>query len=56
MGSRPMVYLGEISFAFYMIHLIVIKLIERYDYQPLPMFHGGLMLAALILSISAAAL
>ena len=56
MGSRIMVYLGEISFAFYMIHLIVIQLLERFNFQPLPMYHGGLMLAALVLSIAAASL
>ena len=56
MGSRIMVYLGEISFAFYMVHLIVIQLLERYQFQPLPMYHGGLMWAALALSIAAASL
>jgi len=56
MGSRIMVYLGEISFAFYMIHLIVIQLLERYDFQPIPMYHGGLIGAALMLSIAAASL
>ena len=56
MGSRIMVYLGEISFAFYMIHLIVIQLLERCEFQPLPMYHGGLIWAALVLSIAAASL
>lgn len=56
MGSRIMVYLGEISFAFYMVHLIVIQLLQRHEFQPLPMYHGGLMWAALVLSIAAASL
>lgn len=56
MGSRIMVYLGEISFAFYMVHLIVIQLLERHEFQPLPMYYGGLMCAALVLSIAAASL
>ena len=56
MGSRIMVYLGEISFAFYMVHLIVIQLLERYQFQPLLMYHGGLMWAALALSVAAASL
>jgi peptidoglycan/LPS O-acetylase OafA/YrhL len=56
MGSRIMVYLGEISFAFYMVHLIVIQLLERYDFQPMPMYWGGLFGAALVLSIAAASL
>jgi len=56
MGCRMMVYLGEISFAFYMIHLIVIQLLEQYEFRPLPMYHHGLMWAALVLSIAAASL
>lgn len=56
MGSRIMVYLGEISFAFYMIHLILIKLMQGYHFQPLPMYHGGVMVAALLISIAAASL
>ena len=56
MGCRIMVYLGEISFAFYMAHLIVIQLLEQHKFQPLPMYHGGLLWAALLLSLAAASL
>ena len=56
MGSRVMVYLGEISFAFYMIHFIVIHLLSEQSYGPLPQYYGGLMVAAFALSIAAASL
>ena len=32
LGSRVLVYLGEISFAFYMIHMIVLKDVNRYEW------------------------
>ncbi len=56
MGCRLMVYLGEISFAFYMIHFFFIRLLEGYDFQPLPMYYGGLFGATLVLSIASASL
>ena len=56
MGSRVMVYLGEISFAFYMIHLLIINVLSEYHFAPLPQLYGGLMVAALTLSIAAASL
>ena len=56
MGSRVMVYLGEISFAFYMIHFFIINVLCEHHFAPLPQLYGGLLLAALVLSIAAATL
>ena len=56
LSSRVMVYLGEISFALYMIHFFIIYNLSEYHFAPLPQLYGGLLLAALTLSIAAAAL
>ena len=56
MGSRVMVYLGEISFAFYMIHFLIINVMSGYHFAPLPQFYGALMIAALTFSLASASL
>ena len=56
MGSRIMVYLGEISFAFYMIHFLIINVMSGYHFAPMPQFHGGLLVAALTFSLASASL
>ena len=56
MGSRVMVYLGKISFTFYMIHFFIITVLSEYSLAPLPQLYGGLMFVAFTLSISSASL
>ncbi|MDB4766325.1 acyltransferase [bacterium] len=56
MGSRVMVYLGEISFAFYMIHFLIVNVMSGYHFAPIPQYYGGLILAALTFSLASASL
>ena len=55
-GSKVMVYLGEISFAFYLIHQAFLATLSRQTLSDSPNAMGWLAVAALFLSLAAAIL
>ena len=55
-GSRLMVYLGEISFAFYLIHQAILTVLSRQTLADSPNAIGWLVVSALFLSLAAAML
>ncbi|MDA8563365.1 acyltransferase [Mariniblastus sp.] len=55
-GSRVMVYLGEISFAFYLIHQAILITLKRQVLSDSPNAMGWLVVSGLFLSLAAAML
>ena len=53
-GSRLMVYLGEISFAFYLIHQAILTILSRQALSDSPQAISWLVVSALFLSLAAA--
>lgn len=56
LSLRPMVYLGEISFAFYMVHMMVIHYLTSQMWTPQSLISGNLQYAAFFLSLAFSAL
>jgi peptidoglycan/LPS O-acetylase OafA/YrhL len=56
LSSRTMVFLGEISFAFYMTHMIVIQMMNRYEWIASPIPGWALALCCLTIALCVASL
>ncbi len=51
LSTRIMVFLGEVSFAFYMTHMIVIQMVNRYDWIASPIPGWSLVLGCFIIAL-----